>query len=166
MRVLAHPLHPMLVHFPIAFWTSATVCDGATLAGVAQAGSYASLFLILGIVLALPAIVAGFVDFVKIPDTAMREGTRHMMAMGSAWVVYGAALVLRLDGPAVLSNPHPLSFVLSAVGFALMAVGGWYGGQLVYHHGAGHHGAGHHGTGHHAAKPLTPTIAVKEPPKP
>ena len=37
MRVFGHPLHPMLVHFPIAFWTLGSACDALTLLGVPAA---------------------------------------------------------------------------------------------------------------------------------
>ncbi len=137
MRIFAHPLHPMLVHFPIAFWTLATVCDGCALIGITHAWSYGWIALTIGLVLAVPAIAAGFIDLARLEDAAVRDGDRHMILMGLAWVFYLCALLLRIDGQALVSEPHLLSISLSAVGFGVMMLGGWYGGQLVYHHGAG-----------------------------
>ena len=137
MRLLGHPLHPLMVHFPVAFWASSTVCDGLALAGVDSAWGIAWMLLAAGVVSAVPAMIAGLVDFVRLEDVAVPTANRHMTVMGMAWGIYFAALMTRLDNWTPLPGPELLPAALSAAGFCLMALGGWYGGELVYRYGAG-----------------------------
>lgn len=137
MRLFGHPLHPMLVHFPIAFWSLAAVSDGLALFGLANTWAYGWLLLSFGLVMAIPAMIAGFVDLTAIPDTAEADGNRHMYLMGSAWTIFLIALILRLEGGEPLESVNAISAGLSLLGLVVMAIGGWYGGQLVYTHGAG-----------------------------
>jgi uncharacterized membrane protein len=137
MRLFGHPVHPMLVHFPIAFWTLGTACDGLALLGLDGAWPQAWLFLSIGLAMAVPAMIAGAFDFAMLEAAALSIGTRHMLLMGSAWTAYLAALVTRSDGWAPLAQPELPTIALSLVGFVIMAAGGLYGGHLVYRLGAG-----------------------------
>ena len=137
MRLFGHPLHPMLVHFPVAFWTLGALCDGLALLGYEQTWGYAWMLLALGLAMAVPAMAAGFLDLAALSPEAERDGQRHMIFMGLAWTLYLLALMTRFEGSTLMSSPQALSVACSMLGLALMAVGGWYGGQLVYRHGAG-----------------------------
>lgn len=58
-RLQKHPLHPMLIPFPIAFITAAAVADAAGLLGSSPrawtVGAYASIAAVLtGLIAALP----------------------------------------------------------------------------------------------------------------
>lgn len=137
MRFFGHPLHPMLVHFPIAFWSLAAVSDGLALSGLADTWAYGWLLLTLGLVTAVPAMIAGFADLAALHDAAERDGHHHMIFMSAAWTLFVSALIFRLEDGTPSASPDVLSAVLSFLGLVSMAVGGWYGGQLVYRHGAG-----------------------------
>lgn len=137
MRLFGHPVHPMLVHLPIALWTLGTGCDGLTLAGVHPAWPLSGLCLALGLVLALPAMAAGLLDFASLPERAVATATRHMILMGLAWSAYLAALLLRSDGWAVRAEPAPLAMAAGLAGFLLLVAGAAHGGQLVYRLGVG-----------------------------
>jgi uncharacterized membrane protein len=127
----------MLVHFPIAFWSLGSVCDGLALLGIQQAWRQAWLLLAVGSATAVPAAIAGLADLGKLEEPALAVAIRHMLLMGVAWSSYLAALVARIDGWTPLPAPHWLPVACSLAGFALMAAGGWHGGQLVYRLGAG-----------------------------
>ena len=138
MRLFGHPLHPMLAHFPVACWVLATLCDGLAFAGYGPAWIYAALLLAAGLALAVPAMIAGFVDLTKISDdSAATLANYHMMLMGGAWTIYLIALLTRLKEKTLIEDPAILPIVLSVSGLVTMAAGGWLGGQLVYHHGIG-----------------------------
>lgn len=137
MRLFGHPVHPMLVHLPIALWTLGTACDGLTLAGVGEAARPGWLCMGLGLVLALPAMVAGLADFVSLPDRAVATATRHMVLMGLAWSAYLGAVMMRSDGLAVRATPGPAAMALGLAGFLLLVAGAAHGGQLVYRLGVG-----------------------------
>ena len=144
MRFLGHPLHPMLVHFPIAFWVLASLCDVISITGLGRSyglgdlGAMSGLFLLLGLVFAIMAMMAGLMDLGDVPERAQGDANLHLLCMGGAWLAYLSALITRLDGAAwPLPLPGGLSVALSLVGLFLLGIGGWYGGQLVYKHGAG-----------------------------
>ena len=137
MLFLGHPIHPMLVHFPIAFWSAGTACDGFTLLGLNGAWPQAWLFIAIGLATAVPAMVAGVLDFAGLEASSASTGRRHMLLMGTTWSMYFAAFVARSDGWAPVARPEWLPIALSAAGFVLMVVGGRDGGALVYRHGVG-----------------------------
>lgn len=141
MRLFDHPLHPLLVHFPIALWSLATACDVLTWFGFDSAWHYAGLSLGLGFGFAVPAIVAGFLDFTKVEGVALSTANTHMLLMAAAWVIYGASFMMRVEHMSLLAQPPPFAIALSLLGFGMMACGGWYGGQLVYHYGVGKTGS-------------------------
>ena len=137
MRVFGYPLHPMLVHFPIAFWVGANACDAAALLGVAGAWRLGWLMLALGVAAALPAAGAGMLELIHLPEDAAPAANRHMLLMGSALTAYLIALVLRSDGLAPIPDPSGLPIALAAIGFFFLAWGGHKGAVMVYGHGVG-----------------------------
>ena len=70
-----HPIHPMLVEFPIGLWVFALVCDVVRLFGGAEVWNSVALYCIAGgIVGALLAAVPGQVQPVPFIDTSARPG--------------------------------------------------------------------------------------------
>src|SRR5436853_2537887 len=97
MRLFGHPVHPMLVHFPIALWTVAT---GGYLVAVATKGEMA-LFIAksanaAGAIMAALAMVTGLLELrtIDAESRAMSVATWHMMVMASAWLLFLLALLL------------------------------------------------------------------------
>ena len=137
-KIGTHPIHPMLIPFPIAFLVGALVTDliftqGGGDAFWARAGTY---LLGAGIVMALLAAVFGFIDFFgsqRIRD--LSHAWQHMLGNLLAVVVAAVNFVLRLgnEADAIL----PLGLLLSAVTVAILLFTGWRGGDLVYRHGVG-----------------------------
>jgi uncharacterized membrane protein len=142
MRVFGHPVHPMLVHLPLALWTVGTACDGLTLLGIAGAWPLAWLSIGIALAAALPTMVAGLVDFRTVPETAVVVATRHMILMALTWSAYLAAFLMRSHGLAVRPDPMPAGMAVGALGFVLLVAGAACGGQLVYRHGVGVHEGG------------------------
>jgi len=139
---LRHPLHPALVHFPIACWSLATLADIASLWLGHPAWWLAGVLMAIGTLAALAAMGAGLFELAKIDesDPALRVAHRHMLAAMAAWLAYAASLLLRLDLPldaTPLTAPGALEIGLSVVGFGCLAVAGTLGGTLVYRHGVG-----------------------------
>jgi uncharacterized membrane protein len=135
--MLGHPLHPALVHFPIALLLSATAADAAWLVGITADTHLAVILMAAGLATGLLAMGAGLVDFAKLEDAIVPHAMRHMATVGTAWVGYAIALFLRRD---ILSGGTQLtwpSVAVSLVSAGLLAIGGWLGGRLVYSFGAG-----------------------------
>ena len=90
-----------------------------------------------GLVAALPTIAAGLYDFRKLDDLQATHAMRHMGAMALAWLGYGIALYLRREGLSASLEPSLASVAVSVASAAVLGLGGWLGGELVYRYGAG-----------------------------
>jgi uncharacterized membrane protein len=134
-RPLGHPIHPALVHFPIAFWTAVTVLDICTLLHVYDGATFAWYCLIVTTIAALPAMATGMVELTRLESSAQAVANRHMLLMCSTWTLYLVSMLTRLSNQS--HRPDLLSVSCSLIGLVLMIVGGWFGAKLVYEHGAG-----------------------------
>lgn len=132
-----HPLHPALVHFPIACWTLATVADFTGLWLGEIAWRWSSGLLAVGCTMAVAAMAAGLVELARVPEgQAIRDAYVHMGAMLAALLLFIARLVWGLDGFQPVA-PDLISLLLDAGGFLFLVAGGWFGAKLVYQHGVG-----------------------------
>lgn len=132
--ILGHPVHPVLVGFPIAFLSAVIVTDVLAIIRDSTFLADASRWLLAaGIVTGAVAAIAGFVDGIAL-DSARRLATTWWHAGGNAaaLVVAGANLMIRGDSP--LGTISPWGLVLSIVTGAVLGFTGWLGGELVYRH--------------------------------
>lgn len=125
-----HPLHPMLVGFPIGLWVFALVCDVVhAVSGSAIWQTVATFCVAGGIVGALLAAVPGLIDYFSIDEAEMKRiANLHLAVNLGAVVIFLINLWLRFRLP-VESNV-PLG--MSVVGVLAMGFGGWLGGEMVY----------------------------------
>ena len=132
---MRHPLHPALVHFPVACWSLATAADLAALRWGEPAWRFGGICLLAGVAVAIPAMLAGFHELARLADDSPATGDvyRHMGAMSAAFVLYAVSLLLRQDHMHLIA-PGTFAIALSVIGFLCLAVGGWLGGKLVYGH--------------------------------
>lgn len=128
----SHPIHPMLVSFPIAFFTGTLLFD--VLAIVQENDGYWQTGLYLeaaGIAAAVFAAVPGIIDYVAtVPpkSSGKKRATRHALLNTGMLVLFILALVLRGDR---LYMPF-LIIGLEFAGMVLLVFAGWMGGTLVY----------------------------------
>lgn len=139
LRLGGHPLHPALVHFPVVCWTVTPAFYGVYLLGRDLAfWHYAFWCNALGVVIALLAMTAGFMDLMTIPPGyAQAVGQKHMLLMATAWCIYTLVLVICPAGAAPTSLLAWSGLGLSLAGFTLLAVGAYSGARLVYDFGIG-----------------------------
>ena len=134
---MRHPLHPALVHFPVACWSLAVAADFASLHFGAAAWSWSGGLLAVGCAMAVVAMLAGLLELARVPEgVAMRDAYLHMSAMLVALLLFATSLLLRLDHLKPLA-PNVASLLLDTGGFLALAAGGWLGGKLVYGYGVG-----------------------------
>ena len=142
MRIRGHPVHPALVHFPIAFWTVAGIAYVAAAVGLEEGAlEIAKLANGAGLVMAIFAMVAGLLELRTIEENsaALRVATWHLMIMTGVWLCFLIALLLSTSAQTMMA-PATAQLIAAAsavIGFLLMAVGGWLGGRLVYEFGIG-----------------------------
>jgi uncharacterized membrane protein len=138
MRLFGHPIHPILVHFPIALWTVAAGAYAASAAGVTEPADMIARFANGGgLMMAMLAMLAGLLELRSIDSQseAMRVATWHMMIMATVWVCFLVALMLSISTGLDHSTTRIAAAACAVAGFLLMGVGGWYGGRLVYEFG-------------------------------
>lgn len=130
--IKSHPIHPILVAFPIAFFSGAFLFDVLSL--LLQNGNLwlvGYYLLIAGIIGALVAAVPGFIDYAyTVPpnSSAKSRATKHMLLNLVHVLVFFAAWWCRKE-----QNVSGLLIVaMEGVGVMVMIVAGWHGGTLVY----------------------------------
>jgi uncharacterized membrane protein len=130
-----HPLHPALVHFPIAFWTLAVVADFTSLHFGESAWHWSAGLLTVGCGMAVPAMLVGLLELTRVPEgPPLRDAYYHIGAMLLAFTLFTTRLVLGLEQLQAIA-PNAISLWLDAGGFIALVVGGGLGSRLVYRHG-------------------------------
>ncbi|MEP6601283.1 MAG: DUF2231 domain-containing protein [Nitrospirota bacterium] len=133
---LNHPIHPMLVPFPIALWIFSLISDAVY--GLGWGGTLwnemAFYTMAGGIVGALAAAVPGLIDYLSMSDPETSKIAKmHMIVNLTVVGIFIANLWLRT----MFAPGAGLPVVLSVIGVALLGFSGWLGGELVYVHGVG-----------------------------
>lgn len=132
-----HPLHPMTVHFPIAFLVFAPVADLVFWWQGDDFWAQMAFWMIgIGFAMGLLAALLGTLDFLLLP--AVREhvsGWSHFIAAIMTLALAGANLVLRVEDP--VASALPWGLFTSLVTFAVLACASWLGGTLTFRHGIG-----------------------------
>jgi uncharacterized membrane protein len=134
-----HPVHPMLVHAPIACWALTPLCDGLALALHQEAFWTIGAFLTAaGLLFGALAATAGALDFERGHAAAPKVAVAHALLMGGAWTVSVASALGRFTPDySPLTPPHWWAIAAGGVALVLMIAGAWCGGELVYGRGVG-----------------------------
>jgi uncharacterized membrane protein len=136
-KVLGHPVHQMLIVFPLGLLATAVIFDVVAL--VTRSGGWSEIafwMIAAGIVGGLVAAVFGLVDFLAIPagTRAKRVGALHGVGNVVVVALFALSWWLRRD---VHTAPGTVALAASFVGAALATVTGWLGGELVDRLGVG-----------------------------
>ncbi|MGL5832613.1 MAG: DUF2231 domain-containing protein [Waterburya sp.] len=141
VSIAGHPIHPILVIFPVAFLSAAAGSDIGYWLTEDFFWARASTWLIgLGGLSGIMAALVGIADFVRVRKVRQRTaGWAHMSINIIVLVMTFINFGLRLDDPqtAIL----PTGIALSLIVATLLAIGGWYGGELSFRHKIGVIGA-------------------------
>lgn len=126
----SHPIHPMLIPFPLAFFTSALVFDLLGFITGNQALATTAAYLgIAGVVGGLAAAVPGLIDYAHtIPknSSAKKRAARHGLLNSLAVLIF-IGLIFYRDAISPV-----LVLTLEAIAMVLLSLAGWLGGTLVY----------------------------------
>ncbi|RFM26334.1 DUF2231 domain-containing protein [Deminuibacter soli] len=131
-NIKGHPLHPILIVFPVAFFTGTLFfdCWGA-FSDHAPYFDTAYHLQVLGIFTALVAAVPGFIDYLRVvppESSAKKRATSHGLLNIGMTIMFSIACIYRQS-----LNAHiTVLLLLETAGFACMAIAGWMGGTLVY----------------------------------
>jgi uncharacterized membrane protein len=133
-----HPLHPPLTDVTIGAYTFATVAAFCDVVGISNHAATQGwwLALLFGLISTVLTATAGFIDWLQLEwnSPIWRTATAHAIANLAAGAVFLIALLVghkNFKTGDVTTGP----FVLTVIGFALLTLGGWLGGAVVYVHG-------------------------------
>jgi len=138
--IAGHPIHPMLIPFPLALWATSFAVDvlfyflrHPTLLIVAK------FMIAAGCLGAIAAAIPGLIDWLTIKNgDVKRVANWHARLNVAALVVFAISFFLRMGRYSELVGRRlTLPFLLSLVGVILISISGWLGGELVFHHGIG-----------------------------
>lgn len=132
-KLFGHPVHPMLIVFPLGLLSTAVLMDILYLVTVNDEFAIVAFWAIaVGVVGGLLAAAFGLIDWLAIPrDTrAKAVGLTHGVGNVVIVVLFAISWLLRLGDPTYA--PNVLPFVLGLVGAALALFTAWLGGELVY----------------------------------
>lgn len=135
-RIATHPIHPMLVPFPIVCFVGAFATDLMYVSNGQGGWATASSWLLgVGLVFAALAAVAGLTDYFGEPRIrALGDALKHMLANVTAVVLEIVNLVLRLGNADFIGST---GVYISGIVVLILLYSGWKGGELVYRHGIG-----------------------------
>jgi uncharacterized membrane protein len=134
-----HPIHPMLIPFPIGLLVFSLVADLIYLwRGNPVWESYIAFYTLLGgIIGAAAAAIPGLIDWATLTDrSAVRVANWHARVNITGLVIFIISFYLRTSSGAKWIATMPmLPVILSVVGVIGLAIAGWLGGELVFRHG-------------------------------
>jgi len=146
-RVGGHPIHPMIVAFPIAFYT-ATVATLLAYVGTLEAFWYrvAMVANVAGIITAAIAVIPGAIDLLALPkgSRARAAGLQHagfnlvatgLFAVAALLIHRGWTHRMMVDGEYRFDATIPLA--MSVVAWVSMVIAGSLGWTLVQTHHVG-----------------------------
>ncbi len=131
-HIKGHPIHPILVSFPIAFLTGTFLADLAAFLfnnnELWRIGYYLEA---AGICFAILAAIPGAIDYhftVPPKSSGKKRATKHALTNISMLIIFAATWFYRRQ-----EDPQPF-IILGAefMGLLLMSIAGWMGGTLVY----------------------------------
>lgn len=130
-HIKGHPLHAILVPFPIAFLNGAFMLDLLRLLTGKTAFEEAAVYATAGgIIFGALAAVPGIIDYIySVPpgSSGSKRGMRHGMINGTVLMLFTLILLIRVK------SDVPLLLLLGgeAIGVILLTVAGWMGGTLL-----------------------------------
>jgi uncharacterized membrane protein len=134
VSIAGHPIHPILVIFPVAFLSAAAGSDIGYWLTKDFFWARASIWLIgLGGLSGILAALVGIADFIRVRKVRQRTaGWAHMFINITVLVLTFINFGLRLYDPqsAILTIGVALSLIVAT----LLSIGGWYGGELSFRH--------------------------------
>jgi uncharacterized membrane protein len=137
-KIAGHPVHPMLIVFPLGLLIMALIFDGIYLATDNTAFATTAFWNIgAGCIGGLAAAVFGLIDWLAIPHNtrAKAVGAWHGVMNVVVVLLFAASFLSRLAVPTYLPGAWHMTLEILAV--SIGAVSGWLGGELVDRLGVG-----------------------------
>lgn len=131
-NIAGHPIHSMLLPVPITCFTGALITD-IVYARTAEMTwtNFSAWLLAAGLVFALPAFIAGLIDFLANRD--IRQFRYAQLQLAGEVVVLVLALINSLVHTRdAWTSVVPTGLALSILTVVVSLITGWLGGTLIY----------------------------------
>lgn len=138
VKLFGHPVHPMLIVFPLGLLATAVIFDILYLIFGNRSLVAASFYMIAaGVLGGLLAAIFGFIDWLSLPNgsRAKNIGLWHGLGNVVITLLFAGSWFLRSNNVEFI--PGDLALLLSFAGTALALITAWIGGELVYRLGVG-----------------------------
>ncbi len=134
-----HPIHPILIPFPIGLLVFSVIADLIYMwRGNPVWKDYVAFYTLLGGILGgAAAAIPGLIDWATLTDrAAVKVANWHARVNIITLLIFAASFYLRTNsGAAWITSIPMLPLILSLVGVVGLTIGGWLGGELVFKHG-------------------------------
>lgn len=136
-----HPIHPMLVHFPIALLSASVFLDRLAQRGRREdARSAGRHTLLLGLVGALVSVISGHMAEEAVEHSGVPESVLEIhekLGFATFWLFAGLLGLRAAEWLGLIEERPLISIALGLLGVAVLFIASDYGGSLVYDYGAG-----------------------------
>lgn len=138
MQLAGHPIHAMVVAFPIGLYGIALVWDILYLATGSDFWFRSAFWtIVFGLLTHLMAIATGLPDYLAIrreQRSAQSAANSHVIFGVTLLVVQGLNVGIRNAGVPMGSGTSVMPLIVNLIAVAVLGIQGWYGGELVYRH--------------------------------
>lgn len=137
IAIAGHPIHPMLVNFPITFLNTTLVTDLVYLwTGNPFWAEVSFWAIVAGLTTGGVAALVGTLDFMLTPTIRRFMGSwSHFIAGIMVVAIAASNLVWRWENPVEAVLPWGLA--LTGLNVIIVMLAGWMGGKLVFDHNIG-----------------------------
>jgi uncharacterized membrane protein len=137
VKSMGHPMHPMLVNFPLGLLVTAAIFDIVHLiTGNGYWSEVAFWMIAAGLIGGLIAAAVGIIDWFAIP-AGTRAKAVGLWHGGGNIVILALFIVSWFIRLPAQGSPSIIAYVLSFLGAALLGATGWLGGELTMRLGVG-----------------------------
>lgn len=136
-----HPIHIMLIHFPVGLLPAAVIFDVLAVLNRNPSFAMTGFYLLsAGLWSGAAAAVFGIIDFLGIPEhkaSARSKGVIHM-SLNMVWmIIFGVIWGLRIRQYPIITYESTAELVISVLSVLLMFISNHFGGELVLKEGIG-----------------------------
>lgn len=132
VHIKGHPLHPILVGFPIAFFVGAFLSDTVFVITDRVFFTEMAQYLVAGgILFTVIAAIPGVIDYFSVvppESSAMKRATKHAILNFTMLFIFTIALLLRRND----EINFYIILLLELSGVVILSFAGWLGGTLVH----------------------------------
>lgn len=132
LQIAGHPIHPMIIPFPIAFFIATFFCDIMYWRTENTDWSTAAYYLLIAAVIsAIAAALTGITEYRG--DRKIRQlsaARQHMIGNTIVLILGGINWYIRTDNRA--DSIEPTGLLISCAIVLLLVYTGWQGGEMVY----------------------------------